>query len=258
MSDINTKDVITQYKSGKSPSEIAKQYGTYTNKIRRLLVKEGVELRGRSEAQKISLEGKEHHRKGSKHSEETKQKIAESRHNAWANMSEEEKESFRMGAKERWDARNPEDIEAMRKAAYAAMNEGSQEGSRIEREVAAAILAYGYDVEVHRKHMFSNEELEVDILVPELKTVIEVDGPTHYSEIFGKERLEAQQKSDLVKNGLVLNSGMYMVRTKIEKNTSNYGLRKIIEQVIETLEEIKKGKKTEERLIYLSWQKSEK
>ena len=55
MSKIDNK-IITMYEDGHSTHEIAKKLKTYPNKIRRTLIKNGIETRNASEAQKASLE----------------------------------------------------------------------------------------------------------------------------------------------------------------------------------------------------------
>lgn len=58
---MNVNDVVNEYVNGKSPQEIAEKYGTYSNKIRRIL-KKHVQLRSRSDANKQALDSgrKEH------------------------------------------------------------------------------------------------------------------------------------------------------------------------------------------------------
>ena len=79
MSKIDNK-IITMYEDGHSTHEIAKKLQTYPNKIRRTLIKNGIETRNASEAQKVSLEKgtSTHPTKGKIRTEAEKLKISSS------------------------------------------------------------------------------------------------------------------------------------------------------------------------------------
>jgi very-short-patch-repair endonuclease len=50
--------------------------------------------------------------------------------------------------------------------------------------------------------------------VPSLKTIIEIDGPSHFLPIWGEEKLQKQIKADFHKTGLILSKGMIIIRIK--------------------------------------------
>jgi very-short-patch-repair endonuclease len=50
--------------------------------------------------------------------------------------------------------------------------------------------------------------------IPELKTIIEVDGPSHFLPIWGEEKLQKQIKADNNKSGLILSKGLAIIRIK--------------------------------------------
>ena len=50
--------------------------------------------------------------------------------------------------------------------------------------------------------------------IPSLKTIIEIDGPSHFLPIWGEEKLQKQIKSDDQKTGLVLSKGFVVLRVK--------------------------------------------
>ena len=53
---MNETDIVRLYESeGCSTYEIAERYETYPNKIRRILVKHGVKMKSKSQAQKSAL-----------------------------------------------------------------------------------------------------------------------------------------------------------------------------------------------------------
>ena len=49
---------------------------------------------------------------------------------------------------------------------------------------------------------------------PELKAIIEVDGPSHFLPIWGEEKLRKQIKADSHKTGLILSKGFAIIRVK--------------------------------------------
>ena len=58
--EINENYIIKQYNKNQSTYEIAESLGTYPNKIRRILVKNGINLRDRSSAQSLALDTGRH------------------------------------------------------------------------------------------------------------------------------------------------------------------------------------------------------
>lgn len=251
---MNITDVRKLYEEGNTVADIAKVYNTYPNKVRRLMIKHGEDMRSRSDTQKLLLQSGKvpHPTEGKKRSKETKEKISETNSKRWANLSEEEYEKIKQDSKDRWDKRDKKDIEDMRDKAYKAMNETGRKGSKIEIYILEVLLKAGYDVEFHKKHWLLNEKMEVDMMVKSLNTAIEVDGPIHYMDVFGPDRLEAQQKADKEKDGMLLGKGMFVIRIKVPKNTSQKFERDIKEELLSTLDKIKNNEfKDTERFIRL-------
>ena len=85
---------------------IAKQLGTYSNKVRRDANKFNIKTRDRSQAQKNALEtgSIKHPTKGKARTDEEKQKIGLSQHENWENQSKAERASRSKKAKLRWNA----------------------------------------------------------------------------------------------------------------------------------------------------------
>ena len=50
--------------------------------------------------------------------------------------------------------------------------------------------------------------------IPSLKTIIEIDGPSHFLPIWGEEKLQKQIKADDQKTGLILSKGFVIIRVK--------------------------------------------
>jgi very-short-patch-repair endonuclease len=214
---IDTKKVIELYtKQNKSTYEIAEELNTYPNKIRRVLIKNGVDLKGKSEAQKNAIEnGKAiHPTKGKNRSQEEKIKISSGIKNYWSNMDEKTYKEKVDKSKKRWENMSEQQKTLMLDSAIKAIQVAGKEGSKLEKFLYEAITHGGYAVEFHKKYLIQNEYLEIDMYIPSLKTIIEVDGPSHFLPIWGEEKLRKQIKADVNKNGLILSKGYVIIRIK--------------------------------------------
>jgi very-short-patch-repair endonuclease len=101
------------------------------------------------------------------------------------------------------------------------------------------------------KGLVPNERLEVDLFLPNLKTAIEIDGPSHFFPIWGEEHLARNLRSDSQKTGLLITRGFAILRVKhLAKHISTKHMRDLSNRIIEELEQIKLGfPKEDERLI---------
>jgi very-short-patch-repair endonuclease len=99
-------------------------------------------------------------------------------------------------------------------AAIKSIQLAGKEGSKLEKFIYKELSNVGYKVEFHKKHLIQNQNLEIDMYVPSLKTIIEIDGPSHFLPIWGEEKLQKQIKADFHKTGLILSKGMIIIRIK--------------------------------------------
>lgn len=241
-SKISEAEVIRLYNLKKSTHEIAEALGTYTNKVRRILTKNGVTIRGRADAQALALESgrAKHPTKGTKRSEEVKEKISEGIHNYWENMSDEDYQERVDRGKDQWEAMSSDERAKFLSLAAKAVRQAAEEGSKIEKFVKTYLTKQGFVVIFHQKNLVANENLEIDLYVPELKTAIEIDGPAHFFPIWGEESLKRHIKSDAEKSGLLLSKGYCVLRVKnLHKNVSNIQMRTIARQIEAKLIEIR-------------------
>jgi very-short-patch-repair endonuclease len=127
------------------------------------------------------------------------------------------------------------------------------DGAKMENFVLNKLRSLGYVVQFHRKGLLSNERLEVDLFLPELKTVIEIDGPSHFLPIWGEESLARNLKADAQKTGLLITRGFAIIRVKhISKHVSEKQMRDLTEKIIEQVELIdKKFPTKKKRLIQI-------
>ncbi|MHA1941637.1 MAG: NUMOD3 domain-containing DNA-binding protein, partial [Candidatus Hodarchaeales archaeon] len=180
---MNENQIIDMYKNqNKSTYEIAKEFDTYPNKIRRILIKNGCEMKDKSAAQKNALKQgvAAHPTKGKKRSEKTKLKISESQARVWDNLSDEERLQRSLIGKESWNKKTLEEKSVFLQKAGDAIRHAAKTGSKMEKFLLEALISEGFRVEFHKTHWLQNSELEIDLYVPDLKTVIEVDGPSHF------------------------------------------------------------------------------
>ncbi len=214
---MDTGKIIELYLEDKlSTKAIAERYDTYPNKIRRVLVSSGVELRSKSDAQKQALKGGSavHPTKGKKRSEESKDKISNSLEKHWNSMSEEERDRRSKIAKQNWEKLSESERKEIQKKGSDALRETIRDGSKAERSLLNNLKNAGYNVELHKKGLISGEKYEMDLYLPDIDTIIEVDGPQHFMPVFGEKHLREYVKHDAIKNGIMIKNGYCVIRIK--------------------------------------------
>lgn len=230
----------------KSTYEIAEETKTYPNKVRRALVSFGIPLRDKSQAQASALKNgrSEHPTKGKALSEDVKIKISDAMAESWEEMSENERKRRSEISKKNWEEMPLSRIERMQQAASFSVREAAIYGSKLEKFIFSGLKKKGYQVDFHKEFFVIDKNQHLDMYVPQLNTAIEIDGPTHFKDIWGKESLERQIKGDSKKTGFIISSGMKMIRIKnISGNSSNFYMRKMLKKTTDLLELIKQGAK---------------
>lgn len=220
--------------------EIAKLAGTYPNKIRRDAKKLGVPARSRSEAQSLALsEGRHKHpTKGTKRSESTKIAISERMAASWDMIDDEERERRSEMARDQWEAKTEDEKKELHKAAGDAVRRAAKEGSKLEKYLLQELIAAGYRVDYHREHVIVDERLHIDMFIKSLNVAIEVDGPSHFSPIWGHETLQRNQKADIRKNGLIMGRGICIIRVQQKKSLSQKYQRDLRDELLAALNKI--------------------
>mgnify|MGYP003627558173 CR=1 FL=1 len=244
MREITREFLHVEYSvNSRSFGDIAKELGTYTNKVVRAAKKHGIEIRDRSAAQKAAIENgrHEHPTKGKKRDIAVKEKISNSVYSFWEGMDEEQKNQRAAKAKENWDNLPAEKKQEFHRLSGEAIRKASKEGSKLEKFIFSFLTSNGYRVEYHKEHLLLNERLHVDLFMPENSMAIEIDGPSHFKPIWGQEAFERTQKSDRQKSGLILNSGMILVRIKNTKGISEKYKRDISSKLLQVIQKIEKN-----------------
>jgi len=241
MNDFDKKVIKMYNEQNKSTYEIAKQLDTYPNKVRRTLIKSGYKLKDKSEAQKTALaEGRSSHpTKGRKRSSKERIKISSSLVDYWHDMTDKEKERRSKIAKRNWKNMSAEQKESMRSKGIAAIQLAATQGSKLEQFFQKRLEKAGFFTKMHQI-IIPAENLEIDLYIPELKTIIEVDGPSHFYPIWGEEKLQKQINADLRKSGALLSKGYVVIRIKSLGQESLAKKESLVTRVIDQLESIKK------------------
>jgi len=222
---------------------IAKLVGSYSQKIRRDAIKLGISSCSKSEAQKRALETGRHPHptKDKERSDDVKIKISETMYSTWESMDDDERERRRQQAIDIWNEKTPEEQAEFRRAAGDAVRVAAKHGSALEKYLSKELIKAGYKVEFHKEHFILKEKQQIDIFIPKLNTAIEVDGPSHFSNIWGDEVLQKNIERDRIKTGLLLDRGLCIIRIRQTKSLSAKYKRDLLQAVLAELKKIKQS-----------------
>lgn len=224
LSDIDKENLIKDLYLNKQHSfqDIAKQYDTYPNKIRRDAIKYKIDIRNKSDAQKNALSRgtHKHPTKGQKRDAATKEKIGLSVMTFWDNMSEEDMEKRKSVARLHWENLSEDQRNHIKKQANLAVRESSKSGSKLEKFLFDRLLSDGFKVDFHKEQSLLNTKLQIDLFLPGDNIAIEVDGPSHFLPVWGDDVLDKNIKYDNKKTGLILGKGLVLIRIKQLKEFS--------------------------------------
>lgn len=226
----------------KSFQDIAAQFDTYANKVRRDAIRLKIKVRNKSEAQKNALKtGKHKHpTKGTQREESTKNKIGLSMIRVWEDLTDSEFEHRKNQAKKQWDSLSEDEKNNLIQKANAAVRESSKNGSKLEKFLLNGLISNGYKVDFHKEQVLSNTKLQVDLFLPQLNIAIEVDGPSHYLPVWGNECLTRNIRYDQKKTGLLLGKGCVVIRIKQLKDFSKTRATQILSEILLKIQDISK------------------
>ena len=212
------------FDNNKSSYVIAKELGTYGNKIRRALKKAGYSLRNSSQAQTNALNTgvHKHPTKGTERSEETKDAIATGLKKSWDNLPKKELDRRRKLAKKKWHDMPDSQKQTLQNKAKIAIREAAKNGSKPEKFLMKKLAENNYEYVFHaRELLLKPHNHEFDFYLPELNTVIEIDGHFHRNSVWGKESLKNTKDLDRKKNKLLLNNGYCIIRFEYTNESSS-------------------------------------
>ena len=227
-------------RAGQSWPEIAEKIGTYPNRVRRDATKLGIVSRGRADAQKQALRNgrTQHPTEGKSRSEEVKAKISESQGKIWDQLSKEEREYRSQIGLESWENKSDLEKQVFFDKSIKAIHKASKDGSKMENHIFKFLIKEGYRVAKHKEYILQNEKFHIDLYVPECRTAIEIDGPMHFEPVFGEHRLVRRRMADAAKTGLILSSGMALIRVKLNRRESQRYVREVKNTILELLEKL--------------------
>jgi very-short-patch-repair endonuclease len=229
---------------GRSPSDIANEWGTYPNMIRRELKKLGFTVRNHSEAQSALLKsGKVKHPTAGKHrTDEEKLKISNAMVESWADASKSEKDRRSEIAKRQWKNMSDEEKSVFRHKSSIALKESSKNGSILEKFLFENLREAGYTLQYHCKHVVEGSALHLDLFLPSLRLAIEIDGPAHSIDLWGDGTLEKIKGRDKKKNELLTMYDYIVIRLRHPlKDLSQYQKRKCLEVLLNKIKEIEQN-----------------
>jgi very-short-patch-repair endonuclease len=208
--------------NNKSFADIAELYNTYPNKVRRDAKALKIPIRNKSDAQKNALTtGKHKHpTKGQTRSQDTKDKIGYGVLESWKELSKDELKERKEKAKENWEKLSKDQKVYMQRSATDAVRLASKIGSKLEKFLFKQLITDGYGVDFHKEQTLVNTKLQIDLFLPKLDIAIEVDGPSHFEPVWGKDSLDKNIKYDNKKEGLIVGKGWHLIRIKQTKDFS--------------------------------------
>jgi very-short-patch-repair endonuclease len=223
----------------KSFADIAEEYGTYANKIRRDAKRLNINIRDKSEAQKNALAtGKHiHPTKGTKRNSATKQKIGKSVMESWDKLSDSDLASRKEKAKTNWNQLDQDTKQHRQQLAINAVRQTSKTGSKLEKFIHHQLLSLGYKVDFHKEQSLINTKLQIDLFIPSINTAIEVDGPSHFAPVWGQDTLNRNIAYDQKKEGLITGRGWHLIRIKQLNDFSPTRARLVIDKLIPILDQ---------------------
>lgn len=235
LSENEKKEIINNLYVEKNISfaDIAGIYDTYPNKVRRDAKKFKIPIKNKSEAQKNALRNGRHQHptKGQKRSIDVRQKIGESVMNSWENISDEKLKERIDKSKKAWNARDENNKAEILKKANQAVRLTSKVGSKLEKFIANKLIEDGHRIKFHHEQFLVDTKLQIDIFLPSINTAIEIDGPSHFSPVWGNETLAKNKKYDNKKTGLILGKGLALIRILQTKDFSESRSRKIYDKL---------------------------
>lgn len=217
---------------GKSVRQIAHELNTYPLRVRREILKHGIKPPNPSEAMKRAYQTGSKTKRTDKLSKETKLKIANAAKETWTENRREEASKIQ---KKVFSKRSPESIDNMNKSARIALLKTTKTGSRLEKALMQHLAFLG-QINWHENIIIGDEVLETDLMIPEHKIAIEIDGITHYEPVYGEERLERIQRNDRLKNEIYFQGGYRVIRVKNIGKTGTAMINSIVAQIKDFLQ----------------------
>jgi very-short-patch-repair endonuclease len=202
----------------KSTVEIAEILNCYPEQIRRALKKFNIPVRTKAKASRNFYEnGGINSRKGYEFSPEEKERASIIAKEYWlSDDSEDAREKISESSRTLWEQKSKDERQATISRLHQACREASKYGSKAQRRIAEVLNSkYGYKTQTGMTTIVGIGNLEVDIAIPREGIVIEVDGITHFEDVYSDNRYERAQEHDQKKNDILTGAGWSVIRVKL-------------------------------------------
>lgn len=231
----------------RSTSSIAKEWKTYPNTVRRELIKQGFEIRDKSQAQKIHIEKNGAPMEGKTRTKEEKERISMGLQKFWDDLDDQEAAEFRAErariAKEKWESLSKEEKQNSIRKMHNASRDKMYVGSKNENLVAELIDERGYVIDQRSNEYTPGRRFEIDIAIPSERIAIEWDGATHFDPIYGEEHLAKVQEKDGRKDRVLLAAGWTVIRCRDHSTASTLAFcRRTVDSIMDIVENGQRGK----------------
>lgn len=250
LSDTQKQNVIQEMyvDGGLSFQAIAKKYETYPNKILRDAKKFNIEIRSKSAAQKNALKNgvHKHPTMGRKRTQTEKDKIGMGVMKTWSVADDKTILDKQKKAKKLWEKKTDEQKTQMLQKANIAVRESSKKGSKMEHFILNYLVDNGIKVDFHKEQFLVNTKLQIDLFLPKMNIAIEVDGPSHFRDVWGVDVLKRNQEYDAKKTGLILGKGYKLVRVKQYKDFSKTRAKLVCDKLLHIIDTIDNRSKVTE------------
>ena len=232
--------------NGRSTGSIGKEHGVYSNTVRRALIKLGIKLRTKSQAQRNFLDKNGHPMTGIARSEDTKRRISEGIQGHFDTLTEEQMDARKTAQSERaslkWenmtDLERKKNIEKMHRA----NREMSGKGSKNENLVAGLLGNAGYKTVQRSTDYSPRKQFEIDIAIPKYSIAIEWDGAAHFEPIYGESNLQRVVAKDARKERALTEFGWTVIRCRDHSTAHSLAFcRRAVNQIIEIIKTGKRG-----------------
>jgi very-short-patch-repair endonuclease len=199
----------------RSTSEIAQEVGCFPEQIRRALRRFNIPVRSRIQASHNFYDnGGENARKGYQFSEKEKETASISAKEYWlSNASKEARAKIAEKSQAYWDTVSDDEKQAIIERLHRACREAAANGSKAQRMIEKILKdKYHYVTMLGVVQIAGIGDLEVDIALPGVGIAIEVDGITHFRDVYSDDRYERAMEADKRKNDILTRAGWSVVR----------------------------------------------
>jgi very-short-patch-repair endonuclease len=202
----------------KSTVEIAEILKCYPEEVRRALKKYNIPVRTKSSASNnFYSNGGINSRKGYKFSSEEKERASINAKEYWlSDESQEAKNKISESSRVLWEQKDKEQRRETVSRLHQACREASKHGSKAQLKIAQILSSkYEYGVLTGVTQLVGIGNLEIDIAIPKNGIIIEVDGITHFEDVYSDNRYERAQEHDKKKNDVMTGAGWSVIRVQL-------------------------------------------